>query len=84
MPIFEFVKGEKCDETFYDSTVTKFGVEKVFQLIEECAPFDAEWADTHSSTALPLFMVAASCENSAVSVIYYFLRRNVHAFLGTK
>ena len=30
---------------------------------------------------LPLFMVAASCENCAVSVIYYLLRRNVNALL---
>ena len=41
---------------------------------------DEEWADTISN-ALPLFMVAASCENCAVSVIYYFLRRNAHALL---
>jgi hypothetical protein len=67
-----FVKDEKCDETFYDSAVRKFGIEKVFQLIEECClPTDEEWADTHSH-ALPLFMVAASCENCAVSVIYFF------------
>ena len=32
-----FVKGEG-DETFYDNTVRKFGIEEVFQLIEECAP----------------------------------------------
>ena len=73
-----FVKDEG-DETFYDSTVRKFGIEKVFELIEECVPLDAESADTHStSTALPLFMVAASCENCAASVIYYLLRRNAH------
>jgi hypothetical protein len=35
-------------------------------------PTDAEWA-------LPLFMVAASCENCAASVIYPLLRRNVNA-----
>jgi hypothetical protein len=78
-----FAKDEEegCDETFYDSAVRKFGIEKVFQLIEECClPTDEEWADTHSH-ALPLFMVAASCENCAASVIYYFLRRNVHALL---
>jgi hypothetical protein len=42
---------------------------------------DAEWADTHSNT-LPLFMVAASCENCAASVIFHLLRRNVHAMLA--
>jgi hypothetical protein len=70
-----FVKDEECDEIFYDSAVRKFGIEKVFYLIEECAPLDVmEWADTHSN-ALPLFMVAASCENCAASVIYHLLRR---------
>jgi hypothetical protein len=77
-----FAKDEEegCDETFY-SAVRKFGIEKVFQLIEECLPTDEEWADAHSN-ALPLFMVAASCENCAASVIYYFLRRNAHALLA--
>ena len=73
-----FVKDEECDETFYNNAVRKFGIEKVYQLIEECAPLDEEWSDNHSN-ALPLFMVAASCENCAASVIYYFLRRNAHA-----
>jgi len=76
-----FVKDEECDETFYNSAVRKFGVEKVFQLIEECVPLDEEWSANHSN-ALPLFMVAASCANCAASVIYYFLRRNVHALLA--
>ena len=71
---------EECDETFYKSAVRMFGIEKVFQIIQEFAPLDAEWADIHSN-ALPLFMVAASCENCAASMIYYFLRRNVHALL---
>jgi hypothetical protein len=76
-----FAKERKCDKTFYDSAVRKFGIEKVFALIEECFPLDEEWHDTHSS-ALPLFMVAASCENCAAPVIYYFLRRNAHALLA--
>jgi hypothetical protein len=54
----------------------------VFQLIEEYAPLNVEWTDTAPSNALPLFMVAASCENCAVSVIYHLLRRNVHAMLA--
>jgi hypothetical protein len=75
-----FVKDEECNETFYNSAVRKFGIEKVFKvLVEECLPSDGEWADSFSgSSNLPLFMVAASCENSAVSVIYHLLRRNVH------
>jgi hypothetical protein len=72
-----FVK-DGCNETFYGSAVRKFGSEIVFEfLVEECLPSDKEWADTHSGN-LPLFMIAASCENSAVSVIYHLLRRNVH------
>jgi hypothetical protein len=69
------------NETFYGSAVRKFGIEKVFQfLVEECLPSDKEWADSFSGN-LPLFMVAASCENGVVSVIYHLLRRNVHALL---
>jgi hypothetical protein len=67
-----------CKETFYDSAVRKFGIEKVFKfLVEEYLPSDKEWADTRSGN-LPLFMIAASCENCAVSVMYHLLRRNVH------
>jgi hypothetical protein len=73
-----FVKDEECNETFYNGAVRKFGIEKVFK----CLPSDGEWADSFSGN-LPLFMIAASCENSAVSVIYHLLRRNVHdALLG--
>jgi peptide subunit release factor RF-3 len=73
-----FVKDEECDETFYGSALRKFGIEKVLKfLVEECLSSDKEWADTRSGN-LPLFMIAAACENSAVSVIYHLLRRNVH------
>ena len=72
---------EECDETFFESSLRKFGIEKVFELIEECLLSDAEWDGAHNGN-LPPFMVAASCENcSAASVIYYFLRRNVNEFL---
>ena len=72
-----------CNETFYDSAVRKFGIDKVFKfLVEECLPSDKEWSDSLSGN-LPLFMVAASCENcAAVSVIYHLLRRNVHNALS--
>ena len=76
-----FLKDEESDETFSESSLRKFGIEKVFPLIEECLPLDAEWADTHSN-ALPLFMVAASYGNCAASVMYHLLRTNVHALLG--
>jgi hypothetical protein len=71
-----------CNETFYNSAVRKFGIDKVFKfLVEECLPSDGEWADNFSGN-LPLFMIAASCEISAVSVIYHLLRRNVHDALS--
>jgi hypothetical protein len=77
-----FVK-DGCNETFYGSAVRKFGIEKVFKfLFEECLPSDLDWADSFSGNSLPLFMVAASCENCAASVIYHLLRRNVHDALS--
>ena len=73
-----FVK-DGYNETFYGSAIRKFGIEKVFEfLVEECLPSDREWAYSFRGNSLPLFMIAASCENSAVSVIYHLLRRNVH------
>jgi hypothetical protein len=78
------MKDEECDEeTFYCSAIRKFGIEKVFKfLVEECLPSDKEWADSFSGNSLPLLMAAASCENSAVSVIYQILKRNVHDALS--
>jgi outer membrane protein assembly factor BamB len=78
--IFLKEEEEECDETFFESSLRKFGGEKVFKLIEECLPLDAEWAGARHGI-LPPFMVAASCENCAASVIYYLLRRNVNALL---
>jgi hypothetical protein len=34
---------EECDKTFFESSLRKFGGDKVFELIEECLPLDAEW-----------------------------------------
>jgi hypothetical protein len=76
-----FLKDEECDETFFESSLRKFGGEKVFELIEECLPLDAEWVGANNGN-LPPFMVAASCENCTASVIYYLLRRNVNGVLG--
>jgi streptogramin lyase len=74
---------EQSHETFFESSLRKFGGDKVFELVEECLPLDAEWADgANNNGNLPPFMVAASCENCAASVIYYLLRRNVNGFLG--
>jgi hypothetical protein len=78
-----FLKDEECDETFFESSLRKFGGDKVFELIEVCLPLDVEWADGAHNGNLTPFMVAASCENCAVSVIYYLLRRNVNGFLAS-
>ena len=75
-----FLKDAECDETFFESSLRKFGIEKVFELIEECLS-DAEWDGAHNGN-LPPFMVAASCENCAASVIYYLLRRNVNEIIN--
>ena len=77
-----FLKDEECDETFFESSLRKFGGDKVLELIEECLPSDKEWAVGLSGNLPPLFMVAASCKNCTVSVIYYLLRRNVHDALS--
>jgi hypothetical protein len=77
-----FLKDEEREERFFESSLRKFGGDKVFELIEECLPLDAKWAGAHNHGNLPPFMVAASYENCAASVIYYLLRRNVHGFLG--
>jgi hypothetical protein len=70
------------NETFFGSAVRKFGIEKVFKfLVEECLPSDKEWAADTPGGNLSLFLVAASCENCAASVIYHLLRRNVHDVL---
>jgi streptogramin lyase len=78
-----FLKDEEsCNETFFESSLRKFGGEQFFECIEECLPLDADCADANNHGNLPPFMVAASCENCAASVIYYLLRRNVNEFLG--
>jgi hypothetical protein len=55
-----FLKDEECDKTFFESSLRKFGGEKVFELIEECLPLDAEWAGAHNHGNLPPFMTAVS------------------------
>ena len=75
-----FVKNSH-GKIFYECGVTKFGIAKVFQAIEECVPLDAGRGDCD----LEPFMVAAACENSTSSVIHFLLRRNpdaLHFFAG--
>ena len=64
----------KHGKTTFECAVRKFGIEKVFEVIQDCSiPSSVEC----SGSRLPSFMVAASFENSAVSIIYYLLRNNV-------
>jgi hypothetical protein len=61
-------------KTTFECAVRKFGIEKVFEVIENCRiPSSVEC----SGSRIPSFMMAASFENSAVSIIYYLLRNNV-------
>ena len=71
-----FVKNA-LGNTLYECGFTKFGIDKVFQAIEECVPLDAGRGDCD----LEPFIVAAACENSTTSVIYFLLRRNPDALL---
>ena len=63
----------KVTQTFFDCAVTKFGIDKVFEVLEEYMP---RVDRVCSQSNLYPFMIAASYENSALSVIYYLLRRH--------
>ena len=68
------IDDDKHGKTTFECAVRKFGIEKVFEVIENCRiPSSVEC----SGSRIPSFMVAASFENSAVSIIYYLLRNNV-------
>jgi hypothetical protein len=68
------IDDNKHGKTTFECAVRKFGIEKVFQVIENCRiPSSVEC----SGSRLPSFMVAASIANSAVSIIYHLLRNNV-------
>ena len=65
---------EKDDHnTTYECAITKFGAEKVFEVIQDCIPSSVLCLGSD----LESFLVAASCENSALSVIYGLLRNNL-------
>ena len=60
------------NRTYFDCAVTKFGIDKVFEVLEEyMPPVDRVCSDSN----LYPFMMAASYEKSALSVIYYLLRQ---------
>ena len=72
--LFQISDSDKAStQTFFDCAVTKFGIDKVFEVLEEYMPR----ADrVCSQSNLYPFMIAASYENSALTVIYYLLRRH--------
>ena len=60
------------DDTNFDRAVTKFGKKKVFELLDE---YIAPVNQFCTVSNLYPFMIAASCRNSEVSVIYHLLRQ---------
>jgi hypothetical protein len=61
-------------KTLYESAITKYGKAKVFEVIEECtipASIACEGIEIEA------FMLAASCKNSNVGIIYHLLRRDL-------
>lgn len=74
--LFERDDGEG---TKYEHAVARFGIDKTFQVIDDCIPFDKTLL--YKGTALQPFMAAASQENSSVSVIYHLLRKDPSSVL---
>ena len=60
------------DKTNFDRTVTKFGLGKVLEVLDECMP-PADQACVVSN--LYPFMIAASYKSSNLSAIFHFLRQ---------
>ena len=60
------------DDTNFDRAVTKFGLSKVLDMLDECMP-PADQACTVSN--LYPFMIAASYKHSNLSAIYHVLRQ---------
>ena len=61
------------NRTYFDCAVTKFGIDKVFKVLEEYMP-PVDRVSSYCNCLYP-FMMAASYEKSALSVIYYLLRQ---------
>ena len=60
------------NQTNFDSAVTKFGVHKVFEIVQKCLPPANEVCVV---SCLYPFMIAASYKESPLSVIYFLLRQ---------
>lgn len=73
--------GEKeHGETIYESAVRKFGAVDVFRVLNVCIPYHEAYDHQGGANFGEAFIAAASCENSAVPVIFYLLRKNIDAF----
>ena len=59
--------------TEYQWAIAKFGIDRVIDTIDACVPSNEP---TCEGKHLAPFMVAASCQNSALAVIYHLLRKN--------
>ena len=68
-----FRKKHEDSKTTYECAVTKFGIEKVSEVIQDCIPSSVVISGSH----LPSFIVAATYKNSPVCIIYYLLRKNL-------
>ena len=62
-------------ETNFDCAITKFGYKKVFEAFEACTHMHRADEVCATSNLYP-FMIAASYEKSALSIIYYLVRRH--------
>ena len=60
--------------TDFDHAVKKFGIEKVFKVLEECMP---PMHKVYSTAGLCPFVIAASLPNVPLSVIYFMFRETL-------
>ena len=63
-------------ETNFDCAITKFGYKKVFEAFEACTRMHGAADEVCAISNLYPFMIAASYEKSALSIIYYLMRRH--------
>lgn len=70
-----FVHNIEIKRTRYDIATSKFGTTRVMEVIEKLIASNDE-CKTSSSGKVPSFLIAASFEKSAVSLIYYLLRKD--------
>lgn len=70
--VFHDINEEVPKETNFDHAISKFGRLKVFEILEQSMP---PMDQVCSVSNLYPFMIAASCENTTVPVIYHLFRQ---------